>query len=260
MITKELLRLKIAIGFLKKLDIIKNQGDIATDLGYKRQGTISEIVKGKIPITDKFLTSFCSKYGVDIEYIKTGNGEVFPPGSPYRDQIEYKELLFQQLDIIKKELIETPGLVPELEDQKNSQEVEPDIFWRGVPMYDTDVNAGILSLIRDEKITEPAYYLPIPGFKDCKFGARVSGDSMYPEIRNGDYVICKELQTLDSLIYGDIYLVVTHDGMETVKYVHPHEKEDWINLVPYNKSVPTTPMPKKNIRAVYKVKGVVKGY
>ncbi len=41
---------------------------------------------------------------------------------------------------------------------------------------------------------------------------------------------------MDSVIFGDIYLVVTKDGMETVKYVHPHEeKADWIKRVPYNK-------------------------
>jgi hypothetical protein len=59
---------------------------------------------------------------------------------------------------------------------------------------------------------------------------------IYPEIRDGDYVVCKEIQTLESLIYGDIYLVITKDGIEPVKYIHPREtNQDWINLVSYNK-------------------------
>lgn len=130
--------------------------------------------------------------------------------------------------------------------------------WQGLPMFDIPVTAGAVSLIRDEPMTEPAFYLQIPSFRDCTFGARVSGDSMYPEIRNGDYVICKEV---DKFIFGDIYLVVTDDGQETVKYVHPHEeKDDWVKLVPYNKSVPITPIRKDNIIRMYRVKGVFKGY
>lgn len=157
----------------------------------------------------------------------------------------YKKMEDAGLDILIQELGQSSNTSP---------------AWVGVPMYDIPVTAGAVTMIRDEKAPEPAYYLQIPSFKDCTFGARVSGDSMYPEIRNGDYVVCKEVQTLESLIYGDIYLVITKDGIETVKYVHPHDNPDWVNLVPYNKSVPTTPMPKSNIFKVYKVKGVLKGY
>ncbi|QJB39754.1 helix-turn-helix domain-containing protein [Chitinophaga oryzae] len=131
------------------------------------------------------------------------------------------------------------------------------VQWRGVPIYDTEVTGGLLSLIRDEQPSEPIYYLPIPGFRDCKFGARVSGDSMYPEIRNGDFVICKEVSLF---VYGDIYLVVTEDGQETVKHVHPHENPDYVTLVPSNKDVPATPIEKAKIKKFYKVKGVIKGY
>jgi len=130
----------------------------------------------------------------------------------------------------------------------------------GVPVFDIAVSAGVVPQIRDEPGELPAFYLQMPLFRDCVFGARVSGDSMYPEIRNGDYVVCKEILSKDSIIYGDIYLIITHDGVETVKHLHPHEKEDWVMLVPFNKSVPPTPMPRKNIARIFKVKGVIKGY
>jgi len=128
--------------------------------------------------------------------------------------------------------------------------------WQGVPIFDTEVTGGLLSLVRDER-PEPIYYLPIPGFKDCQFGARVSGDSMYPEIRNGDFVICKEVS---EFIYGDIYLIITEDDQETVKHVYPNENTNFINLVPSNKEMPITPISKSKIKKFYKVKGVIKGY
>jgi len=241
---KKLDRLNAVIELLKFQDVIHNQSDIARHLGYNRPGTISEIVNGKIPLTTKFLHAFCNYYGVNKDYIEKGAGEVFLPGSEF-----------------------SKGSVGAFIKQKMQAEneskalAEEDDNWRGVPMYDIPVSAGAVTLIRDEVAPTPAYYLQIPGFKDCTFGARVSGDSMYPEIRNGDYVICKEIQSMGDIIYGDIYLIVTHSGMETVKYLHPHdEKADWIKLVPYNKSVPPTAMPKSNIFKVYKVKGVLKGY
>jgi SOS-response transcriptional repressor LexA len=139
--------------------------------------------------------------------------------------------------------------------QKNSQ---TDTGWEGLPMFEVPVTLGAIEVIRDEPANNAAFYLHIPQFRDCTFGTRASGDSMYPEIRNGDFVICKEIE---SIIYGDIYLVITFDGHETVKYIHPHpDKEDHIILVPRNESIPRTPLPKSAIRKIYKVKGVIKGY
>lgn len=129
--------------------------------------------------------------------------------------------------------------------------------WKGVPMYDIPVYGGLPTLIRDEPGQAPIFYLPIPGYQDCIFGTRVKGDSMSPKIDAGDFVVCKEV---DSFIFGDIYLVVTEDGQETIKYVHPNEQKDWVNLVPHNTEVPITPIHKKKIKKIYKVKGVVKSY
>lgn len=194
-------------------------------------------------------------------------GKSIPHGTMKRKINDlFERLEKKQMEKLPKSIQLDPSSLKPPGTVKTTENIESKVTsrspeWLGVPMYDIPVTAGAVVQIRDEPHTEPAYYLQIPSFKNCTFGARVSGDSMYPEIRNGDYVVCQELQSLDSLIFGDIYLVITIDGMETVKYVHPHEDErDWIKLVPYNKSVPVTPMPKKNIRSVYKVKGVIKGY
>lgn len=139
-----------------------------------------------------------------------------------------------------------------------AEEVETEVdTWPGVPMYDIPVYGGLPALIRDEKAYEPAYYLNIPSFRDCVFGTRISGDSMAPKIEQGDFVVCKEVE---NFIFGEIYLIITSDGQETVKYVHPGENKDWVNLVPHNPAVPVTPIHLKDIQKKYKVKGVMKTY
>lgn len=133
--------------------------------------------------------------------------------------------------------------------------------WPGLPIFEAPVTLGLIETIRDEPVMSPDFYLPVPQFRDCTFGTRAAGDSMYPEIRNGDYVICKEVTDVREIIMGDIYLVITNGGMETVKYIHPHpSNKDYLILAARNESIPKTELPKEAIRKVYKVKGVLKAY
>lgn len=210
---------------LKKLGITKKQ--VAEKLGYS-DAYISKMLSGERPLTDKFGESF---------------------------QEEYDDLISKY--IVDNNLQDDPTYISTIKGiSERPWKIEKP--WMGVPIYDTEVAAGLRYLVRDESTPEPAYYLPIPSFKDCKFGARVTGDSMYPEIRSGDFVILKEVV---DFIYGDIYLVVTMDGQETVKRVYPHENDpNKINLVPSNKEIPITPILKSNIIKILKVKGVIKGY
>src|SRR3712207_7282358 len=65
----------------------------------------------------------------------------------------------------------------------------------------------------------------------------VSGDSMYPILKSGDIVGYKELNSFESIIYGEIYLVsfmIEGDEYLAVKYVKRSEKEKHIKLVSYN--------------------------
>lgn len=121
--------------------------------------------------------------------------------------------------------------------------------------------ATVKTVYRDEHAV-PDYVLKIPQFKDCNYGTRASGDSMYPEVRNGDLVICKELDRSARVIYGDMYVVHTKDGIETIKYVKNYDvKDDWVLLVPHNKAAGEgTPIPKEEILRLFKVRAVFKAY
>lgn len=136
---------------------------------------------------------------------------------------------------------------------------------RGIMVYESaPVQAGFNTVYHDEHAV-PDYVLNIPQFRDCNYGTRASGDSMYPEIRNGDLVVCKELPLNARIMFGDIYIVHTKDGQETIKYINQFENdkkaEEWILAVPHNKAAGTgTPIPRNEIIKLFKVRAIFKAY
>lgn len=136
---------------------------------------------------------------------------------------------------------------------------------KGIMVYESaPVQAGIKTVYHDEHQV-PDYVLNIPQFRDCNYGTRASGDSMYPEIRNGDLIVCKELPLDARIIFGDIYVVHTKDGIETIKYVQQFVDSDkndpWVLLVPHNKAAGMgTPIPRKEIIKLFKVRAIFKAY
>lgn len=146
--------------------------------------------------------------------------------------------------------------------------------WQGVPVYNTEVTASFVEKYTDaDSRWEPLYYLRDPQFRDCNFAARIAGDSMHSEIRHGDYIICQEIIDKSVIVFGDIYYVVTVNGLQTCKYINafpiydPNYKGktqlydyDKVLLVPKNDSISPTPLKKTDIQRLYKVKGIVRGY
>lgn len=138
--------------------------------------------------------------------------------------------------------------------------VEEKREWPGLPVYNVPITASFVQVYRDEFI-QPEYYLKDRKYIDCDFAAIIRGDSMHSEIRHGDYVICKRVEDLGFLVFGEIYYVVGTNGLETCKYLHPDpNSEEKLLLVAYNKSVPASPIPKSYIRSLYKVRGIIRTY
>lgn len=80
--------------------------------------------------------------------------------------------------------------------------------------YELDASAGD-GLFEDNEINAPYKYINVPGFEGC-FGLNLTGDSMLNTAQSGDIVVIRprEVQTI---INGEIYLVVTRDSQRMVK-------------------------------------------
>lgn len=131
----------------------------------------------------------------------------------------------------------------------------------GIPIYEGSiVKMDNKMELHEYELEGPDFFIQIPQYRDCDLGARASGDKMYPEIRNGDLLICKRVHDHDTVMFGDIYLLVLKGGLQTVNYIHPGESDEYFLLKNRNESAPPTPMLKSKVAMIYKVRGVFKGY
>lgn len=79
--------------------------------------------------------------------------------------------------------------------------------------------------------TRPIAASALHGRPNEYFLLRVRGDSMYPEILDGDCVLVKKTDSVES---GSMAVVLYDGDYATVKWVKYVEGEDWLDLIPNN--------------------------
>jgi signal peptidase I len=81
---------------------------------------------------------------------------------------------------------------------------------------------------------------------------------MYPTIASGDIIAMKRIYDFRYLINGEIYAIVTSNGLRTIKRVR--DNGDTITLIPDNKEVDEQTIPKSIITHVFLIKGSLKQF
>ncbi len=123
------------------------------------------------------------------------------------------------------------------------------------PLYNIDASAGLNKLFIGD--SELLGQISIPNAPRCDGAVYVIGDSMYPLLKSGDIIAYRQVHNLDSIIYGEIYLIqLENDGdiSIVVKYVKRSEKgDDYIKLVSYNKEHDPKDVPVSWVRAIARV-------
>lgn len=129
----------------------------------------------------------------------------------------------------------------------------------GMPVYESaPMTLTNVESYRDEKQEAPDFWLNIPQYRKCTYACRAKGDSMHPVIRNHALVGGKEITDMSVIIFGDIYIIHTRNGIETIKYIHPDpDNPENILLVPYNGNAKTTPIHKSDILRLYQAEFVI---
>lgn len=198
---------------LKKQGVTK--GDVANKIGISPT-YLSKVISEEKPMTDSLASALHKNYGSVL-----------------------KNLNINLRAVAKERHIATRNHLKAIGESK-----------QGIQVYESaPVQAGLRTVYHDEHAV-PDYVLNIPQFRDCNYGTRASGDSMYPEVRNGDLIVCKELPIDARIIFGDMYVIHTQDGIETIKYVQQFtdgtDGDPWVLLVPHNKAAGMgTPIPRK---------------
>ena len=75
----------------------------------------------------------------------------------------------------------------------------------------------------------------VHGRADDYFVLRVRGDSMYPEVLDGDCVLVRKTPSVES---GSMAVVLYDGDCATVKWVRYVEGKDWVDLIPNNPTFP----------------------
>lgn len=137
---------------------------------------------------------------------------------------------------------------------------EPQInFTKGVPYYNVDFIGGFDLVINDQTI-KPEYLIDFRKYNEATCWCNVTGHSMEPEITHGDIIALKKIDDKSFLPLGEVYAIVTTNGMRTIKRLGPSNDPKCYTLVPTNKSPEygIQELPKDMIEHIFQVLGCMK--
>lgn len=129
-----------------------------------------------------------------------------------------------------------------------------------VPFYDIDVTASITESFNDLPEV-PQYYIDFPPLGDCTAAFPVYGESMEPDFFAGEVVLVKEITNVDSMLWGEPYLVITNsncDNLRTIKNVYlSDDRTKFILRATNPRYTGDTLVPLKDVLKIFLVKGKV---
>ncbi|MDQ6477842.1 S24 family peptidase [Dyadobacter sp. LHD-138] len=205
-------------------------------------GAISKaIANGKTIGMDTLEKIFIKYPDLNLEWLISGNGEMTK-----RER--------------KNEILSGQKLVNSSVEAKESTIIYDDPLRNipgSIPFFEWRQGQGGPVTVYNDTNEIPSTYIYSPGFEDCTFACRVSGDSMEDRIKSGDIIACKEINNRESISFGDIFLVVTAE-YRLVKIIRRSPKVGWIILRSYNKDFDDMDMRMEEVLNLYLVKGVIK--
>lgn len=85
-----------------------------------------------------------------------------------------------------------------------------------------------------------------------------SGESMFPLISNGDRIVIREVENLNFIYYGQIYLILTNE-YRMVKYIrkHPNNDKEFVLLKSKNPDFDDIELPRKEIKRLFVVENIL---
>ena len=132
---------------------------------------------------------------------------------------------------------------------------------QSVPLYSIEGTAGLVPLFAENSEVKPVNHIHIPNLPKCDGAIYVVGDSMYPLLKSGDIVLYKQLQDINNIFWGDMYLLsIDLDGEEyiTVKYIQKSDREGYVKLVSQNPHHADKDIEMNRIRAIAIVKASIR--
>lgn len=124
----------------------------------------------------------------------------------------------------------------------------------GVPYYDEDFVLGF-NEIGFPFSENPQFLVRMPKYQNATLWCNATGDSMEPEINSGDVVALQLIEDHSFLMYGDVYAIVTTNGLRTIKRLGKSDDANCYRLIPTNRDYDDQDIPKSMILRVFRVLG-----
>lgn len=121
----------------------------------------------------------------------------------------------------------------------------------GVPYYEGD-NFYVLSNYGD---LFPTYFINIPSLKDCDLAVRLNSHALDPIAPMGSLAMLKRVNQ-NSVVYGDIYIIVTEEG-SMLRRVRRHPESKEILLLRSDNNDGEVAIDRSQITHMYLVRSVI---
>lgn len=203
------------------------QEQLAQRLGIGK-AALSMIETGKTRLSSRNRNILVQELNVNPEWLETGKGEMF---NAEPDLTAYMRRTDSSLPL------------------------------QSVPLYSIEGTAGLVPLFTEHVQAKPVNYIHIPNLPKCDGAIYVVGDSMYPLLKSGDIVLYKQMNSIEDIFWGDMYLLSTDiDGEEyiTVKYIQKSDKEGYVKLVSQNPHHADKDIPVDRIKALAFIKASIR--
>lgn len=229
--TKESINQRVldSIDYLLRTNKLINKTILAQNLGIGAS-KFSEILNNRMKAGPEIMAALSLKYNISPDYLLTGEGSMLKESTP--------------VDVEHTFTLRTDRKV-EIQD---------------IPLYDMSATAGLMAIFNDNSIN-PEDYLRIPNIPPVDGAIYVRGESMVPLLKSGDIIIYKKLElSLDSILWGQIYLLSFIAGGETftvVKYLQKADQPGYIRLVSQNERFQSKDIPLDSICALAIVKASI---
>lgn len=127
-----------------------------------------------------------------------------------------------------------------------------------IPYYNVDFEGGFDLMINDQTAT-PERLVTFPNQPQrATCCCHITGHSMEPELNNGDIIVLEHIPDFSWLPLGEIYAIVTTNGMRTVKRLMRATDDTCYRLHPANTKYPDQDIPKNILQHVFRVVGSYK--
>ena len=200
--------------------------EFANKAGIDPSGLI-KMLKGQMKITLATLRKISDAYRVNISWLVTGEGEMF----------------------MKNDI-----------SNEGPQDTVPEIGYKdGSPYYDVDFECGFDELMHPGA-PNPECLIRMPGYEKATMWCNATGRSMEPEISNGDIIALQWIEDPSFLPFGNVYAIITTNGLRTIKRLGRSEIPGNYNLVPTNPEYDEQDIPADKIYRVYRVMGSMKSF